>query len=226
MQRVVNNYNAKVKRVTDKNPELSDFYPDKVSVRDLKKSEIYSRKDLTQVLKRLQRFSQRGAEKIVRNEKGEAFTRYEVENIKKENRLRNLRRTLQRKKLGLDLEKDRRKIYEMNLQPKKINFDTISRKSFEKANEQLERELLESNTIRQMERYKENYLNAIRESLGAEGDRLVELLEGVDPLKLREALLNENLNTFIKMSFTYAPEEKSAKSEAIYNEWSRILNSS
>ena len=64
LARVVRNFNAKLKRISTKNPELKNALPDKVSVKQLKEL-INTRQDLNRELNALKRFSKRGAEKIV-----------------------------------------------------------------------------------------------------------------------------------------------------------------
>lgn len=64
LKRVVRNFNAKVKRLEKKNPELKNVLPDKVSVAQMKEL-IETRNDLKRELNSLKRFSQKGAEKLV-----------------------------------------------------------------------------------------------------------------------------------------------------------------
>ena len=64
LARVVQNFNAKLKRLEKKNPEMKNALPDKVSVKQLKEL-IHTRKDLKRELNSLKRFSKRGSEEII-----------------------------------------------------------------------------------------------------------------------------------------------------------------
>lgn len=64
LKRVVRNYNAKIKRLAKKNPQIENVLPEKVSVAQMKEL-INTRQDLKRELNSLKRFSKRGAEEIV-----------------------------------------------------------------------------------------------------------------------------------------------------------------
>lgn len=64
LARVVRNFNAKLKRLEKKNPQIKNVLPEKVSVAQLKEL-INTRQDLNRELNSLKRFSKRGAEEIV-----------------------------------------------------------------------------------------------------------------------------------------------------------------
>lgn len=64
LNRVVNNFNAKVKRLQKKNPSQSNLLPDLVNKNQLKEL-INTRADLKREINTLKRFSKRGAEEII-----------------------------------------------------------------------------------------------------------------------------------------------------------------
>lgn len=64
LARVVRNFNAKIKRLEEKNPEIKKALPDKVSVKQLKEL-INTRQDLKRELNSLRRFSKRGSEEVL-----------------------------------------------------------------------------------------------------------------------------------------------------------------
>ncbi len=64
LARVVRNFNAKIKRLEQKNPEIKDALPDKVSVKQLKEL-INTRQDLKREINSLKRFSKRGSEEVI-----------------------------------------------------------------------------------------------------------------------------------------------------------------
>lgn len=64
LQRVVKNYNAKLTRLSKKDPEIKNALPDRVSAAQLRDM-IETRQDLNRELNALRRFSQKGAEELV-----------------------------------------------------------------------------------------------------------------------------------------------------------------
>lgn len=64
LSKAVKNFNAKVRRLAKKNPEIADYLPETVSVRDIKRL-VDTRQDFNREINSLRRFSQRGAEEII-----------------------------------------------------------------------------------------------------------------------------------------------------------------
>lgn len=64
LTRTVKNFNAKISRLSKKNPDIAVALPNKVKVGELKNL-ITTRQDLKREINALKRFSKRGAEKIV-----------------------------------------------------------------------------------------------------------------------------------------------------------------
>lgn len=65
LRKAVKNFNAKITRLEKKNPQLKNALPEKVSVRQMKQL-IDTRTDLNREIKSLQRFTERGAEELVK----------------------------------------------------------------------------------------------------------------------------------------------------------------
>ena len=105
LNRLVKNFNQKVSYHKKKNPEFSESYPEKYSVKQLKKL-IKSRNDFNLVCKKLARFSERGAEKLVTNKQGVTLTKYEI----KETAINTRYANKQLKKLAEELQKLPKKI--------------------------------------------------------------------------------------------------------------------
>lgn len=97
INRTIKNFNQKIARLEKQGNEL---LPDKISKKELKAS-VYTRTELNRKLKELQRFSNRNAENIIETRGGVRLTKYELENIKRENARvkRNITRELNRLKV-------------------------------------------------------------------------------------------------------------------------------
>lgn len=83
INRVVNNFNSKINRLSKKDSTLP--LPQKVSIKQLKK-EVTNRAELKRYLGKLSRFSERGAEKVIRTSGGVELTKYEIQETRREAR--------------------------------------------------------------------------------------------------------------------------------------------
>lgn len=94
INRTIKNFNQKIARLEKQDREL---LPSKITKKDLK-SNVYTRTELYRKLKELQRFSNRGAEDIIATGGGARLTRYDYQNIKRENARikRNITREINR----------------------------------------------------------------------------------------------------------------------------------
>ena len=96
INRTIKNFNQKIARLEKQEREL---LPSKISKKELKEN-VYTRTELKRKLKELQRFSKRGAEDVITTRGGVRLTKYELNEIKRENvRLkRNITREINRLK--------------------------------------------------------------------------------------------------------------------------------
>lgn len=94
INRTIKNFNQKIARLEKQDREL---LPSKITKKDLK-SNVYTRTELYRKLKELQRFSNRGAEDIIATGGGARLTKYDYQNIKRENTRikRNITREINR----------------------------------------------------------------------------------------------------------------------------------
>ena len=98
INRTIKNFNQKIARLEKQEREL---LPSKITKKDLKSS-VYTRSELQRKLKELQRFSSRGAEDIITTRGGVRLTKYELNEIKRENARvkRNITREINRLKVN------------------------------------------------------------------------------------------------------------------------------
>lgn len=97
INRTIKNFNQKIARLEKQEREL---LPSKITKKDLKSS-VYTRTELRRKLKELQRFSTRGAEDVITTSGGVKLTKYELNEIKRENARvkRNITREINRLKV-------------------------------------------------------------------------------------------------------------------------------
>lgn len=88
LQRAIRNFNSKIKRLETVDREID--IPEKESITAIK-SRISSKWDLNREIDRLERFTKRNAEELVQNKAGVVLSRWEFENIQREQRRLNAR---------------------------------------------------------------------------------------------------------------------------------------
>ena len=94
INRTIKNFNQKIARLERQDREL---LPSKITKKDLKNS-VYTRTELKRKLKQLQRFSNRNVEDVIETQGGARLTRYDYQNLKRENTRikRNITREINR----------------------------------------------------------------------------------------------------------------------------------
>ena len=97
INRVIRNYNQKIKRIEKYAESYLYHLPDTISKKTLKQN-VYTRTELRRKLAELKRFSERGAEKSMQLEGGYVLSRFEFENLKRESSRvkRNISREIKR----------------------------------------------------------------------------------------------------------------------------------
>ena len=97
INRTIKNFNQKIARLEKQEREL---LPSKITKKELKSS-VYNRTELRRKLKELQRFSTRGVEDVIETSGGARLTKYDYQNIKRENARikRNITREINRLKI-------------------------------------------------------------------------------------------------------------------------------
>lgn len=83
LQRAINNFNAKIKRLESSDKQLQ--IPEKESIKAIKER-VTSKWDLNREIDKLERFTKRNAEELIENKAGVVMSRWEYENIQREQR--------------------------------------------------------------------------------------------------------------------------------------------
>lgn len=82
IQRVLRNYNQKIKRLEKLNKDVE--LPERLNFTQLK-SEVKTRRELNRKLNQLRRYSKRGIEETITTKGGVTTSKYNIENVKREN---------------------------------------------------------------------------------------------------------------------------------------------
>lgn len=104
INKVINNYNAKIRRIEKYADSYNYQLPNKMTKKILKQN-AYTRTELRRKLNELKRYSQRGIENSIQTKGGYVISRYEFENLKREKA--RVQRNISREITRLETEKAR-----------------------------------------------------------------------------------------------------------------------
>lgn len=217
----VRKFNAKRTRLLKQVPELEEFLPEKLSVREIKKT-IKTRRDLKNELNSIERFMRKGAEKPIVTKEGVKTTQYQKKELEIKVRAINLRRAAERKKANVSTEKGTMgTIRANNLQPKKVNLDKIRKEDWQKFIESVEKQSMDSYSQDKYDRYKENFIKGLENAFGQKGERLKKLAEQIEPETLTQMYYDDPI---LQIDFIYDPLEMDVKIEAMEEHLENYLN--
>lgn len=145
----VKNFNAKLSRLTKKNPALAEILPDRVSMKDLR-GDITNRQEYNRVIKALSSFTEKGAEEVVTGKSGVTTTKWQLQQVRKAVAIENRRRKKQADTLktapvtigGKVYTNVRRMAGMQALQPLQVRLDTRTQTSWENFSKYMERQML------------------------------------------------------------------------------------
>ena len=104
IRKVINNYNAKIRRIEKYDDSFNYQLPEKITKKDLQQN-VYTRNELRRKLNELKRYSQRDIEKSMQLAGGYVLSRYEYENLKREKA--RVKRNISRELTRIETEKPR-----------------------------------------------------------------------------------------------------------------------
>lgn len=242
IERILKNYNTKIERVTKKNPDIAQYQPQKISVKQFKEkieTKNYTNRDIKRELKSLQRYSNKGAELPTKAKKtGHTTTRWERKEIGYKVATINRQRTRDRKiygeleatSFGEDLGYKRNQMgSERNhaYDAKPYNFDSMKGGvSWKKFVESVDKQVLDSYTNERMELYKQNYIKAVYNNLGEYGEDLIKIIEQIPAKDVVKTYYQEEQADiqFIYPDYTFLAND--FKMEALNSIWNSALQSS
>lgn len=228
----IEKFNAKIYRTKRNHPELTDILPETIKKEDKHKliDKIESRQDFNSLIKSLDRFLKRGAEKAITSKTGNTVTRWEKNEVALKVAKINRQRTIERKKvenleatsrgekLGLKRgEMGSERLNELN--PKKFDFDKIrGGKEWEKYVETVNKQASSTAMDERMEDYKNNYINGLKSAFGEYANDIIDIVN-----KLPSDVVVQTYYTEQEASieFFYDPQEMQLKLDIISDIWQR-----
>lgn len=225
LQRVANNFNAKLRRIKKKNPEMAEYLPDRVTKKDLISS-IHTRADYKREIESLMRFSERGAETPVKTSRGAKATQWEVDEFKRKERLVNIRKSKELKKIEQSdvtsrgkktgsKRSEMGKIKEVSLKPRDTEFKHQSQKEWEIAKDNINSLLDESWRIFRKANMKLNYIKGLETAGFNDVASIVREMDVDNVIRIIET------DTEASFDFIYDPIEWDMKNDALLETWGR-----
>lgn len=202
-------HNAKITRLEQEGVDPS-LIPDRFY-----KDQIVTRDDFNKFKKRVQDFKAHDSMEMVQY-KGQEVTKFQKKQYQRMTQSINARRrhlSSLRSYEGATMGT----IEDISIQPINLDRDR-SAKEWELFTKSLENQYFST----QLEKYKENYIKALRNELGAYADEIIVLVEKADPKVMLEAQYMDELNS---IPFIYDGNiTASLRVETIYNKWDELIN--
>ena len=121
VKKTVRNFNAKIDRIVKKNPLLKNIVPNKITQAEL--LNINNRRDFNNKLRSYNRFLKRGAQEIIKNDRGTATTKWQYNEALINIRTINRQRSQKLKQADYSVKKGNADQIDRNtLNPIKFNF--------------------------------------------------------------------------------------------------------
>lgn len=229
LSRLVRNFNAKVTRISKKDPEVAKYMPDKVSVPELKRT-IETRQDLKRQLNSLKRFTKRGSEELVSSEYGLTVSKWERNEVAIQVRTINNFRGKRRKILeSLPLSSRGEPIIgtvremqseEMNAyKPKTYNFNKMKKNEWEQFVRTVRKMSSTGYTDEIDSRLKDNYIKSLHTVFDSTGVDISNIEEMVKKVSMKKFLNTFYSDTEASIDFVYDETDYIYKLEIIEHIW-------
>lgn len=192
LNNAVRNYNRRLDRIKEANPELIPYLPDKAFVSDLRK-DIGNIKDLRREINKLNRMTKETATDIKTSEYGEKASQYDIKEATIRTAVLNRKKREQLNKIneipassrGQPLGMTRGEMGSSEVtqyRPTKFNFNKMKPGEFDKFVRKVDKMSNPTYFDKRDEALRENYITAIKENFGESSDTkdLIEHIKNMD----------------------------------------------
>lgn len=206
LTKAIRKFNNKITRLAKQNDDIVPFLPTKINKKELKNS-IKTRNDFKKEINSLKRYLVKGAEQPITTKKGVYTNKWEIGEIKNMQRSENIRRSIERKKADVSTYKGTMgSIKANNLEPKKIDIDSIPISQWKNDFKHLKNRTNQSALMLRIEKYKQDYIKNVEEKL-AGGDikkqqELINLLKSISATTIYYAYYDDPV---LQINFTSDP---------------------
>lgn len=206
-------HNAKISRLEKEKPELAEFLPAKIYMKD-----VQTRKDFEKTKQLAKMFTKRGSEKITEINKIEVPEFYKKQ-AKRMLEHDNRRKAQQRKQLSNEKGTNTKANKIVTTRGKLETAKT--KEGLLKKVENLKNKFFDAGISASNEAYKQNYLEAVTQYLDPFGKPIVHLLSNVDSATMVKYGLG---NMKLSLSYLYDSQSRETKAYDVYNEWIYVLD--
>lgn len=218
---LVRQFNAKITRITKKNPSIANTLPERMNSQAIQK--MYSqltRKDFNRWIASTMRFLRKGAEEVVKTKAGVTTTRWQLNEIRYNLNAINAERRKRMERLEPSTTKGTMgAIKELELQPRRNMSQNIPTQYWERYVRGIEKQVLSSYVSNRAEQYKRNYLTAMREALG-EQPELESIIARIPAETVAEAYAQD---PDLSIDYLYYEHEIEEAVQNLKEKWSRFL---
>lgn len=201
-----------MRRLREKEPELAQFRPETISIKDLR-GRIETRQDFNRELNKLARFSRRGSEDIRTTDQGVITTDWQFHEAAIMQRVVTTKRRKKREEVKSWQQQESESLFD---KPRPAE---VTPRSWDQYIKSLEREVLAKYDENRKKLYLENYIQSVKQELGFQGR---EIIAFVDSLDLDTFVKNSLTNPMLRIEFVYTEAAKKEVAEAILSEWRRV----
>jgi hypothetical protein len=222
-------FNAKLTRLANKHPEIAEFLPERLNARE-QKEKIKTAKDLTFLVKSVDRFFQPDAIQPIESDTGIKTTKWEVKEIDIKVRRINRQRKKELEFAAPSTERGTMGLVKSNnLQPKKFDIDKIKKSDWNEYVRSVEKQAAASYTNEKAKAYKENYLTAFKNTMSdingnmsKQAQQLYNMISKLDGETIANAAYNDPV---LDLGFMYDPLGNDTILEAAEEHWSYYIES-
>lgn len=217
----VKNFNAKLSRILAKDPASAAYLPERKSVQAIKAGEL-GRKDINLAMRGMERFSRKGAEAAVRSATGLQITKWQKKEIQIKVNIINARRrresaVIQAHPLGGIPDPTALKA----LAPKPFKPDEIQPgKEWAMYVASVDKQAKEAYATDAQKDYKNKYLKAIKEYLGAAGQPLYDFISKLTPAQVSHGIYEDPM---LSIKFVSDPLAVELINETAMEKWEEFL---
>jgi hypothetical protein len=164
---------------------------------------------------------------------GVRISRWEIEELRRKNTVNNAAKTRELKRRSELPATDRGQLLEtkrgemgdprtLELKPKKFNFDKIRPgKEWEKFKESVEKQSKSIYSTEKMERFKDNYINALRNVFGNNAEDIISIIKDLSPEDITSTFFADEQAS---IDFIYDPIDAAAKLDALTEVWENVID--
>lgn len=215
-------FNAKITRQLKTNPELREYLPSRINIKQVKEI-IYTRNDLNNIVKSINRaVKHKDAFLPINSDQGAKTTKWMVHETKlKVNRINRARAKELREANPSTSKGTMGSIKSNNLLPKEFDFKKMTNRDWGKFVESVEKQSMDKYSLNKATAYKENYMKAIENALGGYGDELLKLLEKLPADYIWRKFYDDPV---LQINFIYDPLEMMLIAETSLEHWKKAID--